>query len=340
MDSIQYKNRQWVLETYPEKRVTEANFSFKENSVASLNDGEFLVRNQILSFEPAQRGWLNNIPSYIPPVAVGEVMRAIGLGEVVESKNPSFKVGDCVQGPLGWQDYATLDGKSKTFPTTVVPNEAHASYYLHVYGITGLTAYFGLFTIGEPKAGDTVVVSAAAGATGSVVGQLAKQRGCKVIGIAGGMKKCDWLVSELGFDHAIDYRSENVSERLTAICPNSIDVFFDNVGGSILDAALVNLAQGARVVLCGGISSGYHAGELPPGPKNYMQLVIRRCKMQGFLVLDYIDNYLEAIEDLKGKVESGDLSVKEDIAEGLENCPATLTGLFDGKNFGKQLLRI
>ena len=299
-----------------------------------------MIKNEFLSFEPAQRGWLNDLPSYIAPVKLGEVMRAMAVGRVVESKHPDYQVGDRLMGGFGWQDYYRGDGQDLVFPIKTVQPDIPISYPLHIYGLTGMTAYFGLFDIGQPSSGDTVVISGAAGATGSVVGQMAKIKGCRVIGIAGGEKKCAWLKQEVGFDEAIDYRNEDVHQRLTELCKNKIDIFFDNVGGAILDQALVNIAIGARVVLCGGISSGYHGKDVPPGPANYMQLVIRRSRMEGFLVLDYLDKFPQAIAEMQGWVDAGLIKVKEDIVDGLEQCPQVLAGLFKGNNFGKQLVRV
>ena len=332
-------NKKWTLKSRPETTVSEEHFKFETEAVRDLADGEFLVKNHYLSFEPAQRGWLNDVRSYVPPVAIGEVMRSMAVGEVIASKHSDYNVGERVQGGFGWQEYAISDGTG-LFPVAKIPDGIPMSYPLHIYGLTGLTAYFGLLDIGVPKAGDTVVISGAAGATGSTVGQIAKLMGCHVVGIAGGQAKCRWLVDELGYDAVIDYKSESVDERMSQLCKNSINVFFDNVGGEILDSALVNLSNHARVVLCGGISSGYQTKALPPGPKNYMQLVIRRAHMEGFIVLDHVERYPEAITQLKQWVDEGKILVKEHVLEGIEQCPAALAGLFSGHNFGKQLVKI
>jgi hypothetical protein len=332
-------NKKWTLASRPETTVSEENFKLETETVRDLADGEFLVKNQYLSFEPAQRGWLNDVRSYLPPVAIGEVMRAGAVGEIIASKHSDFAVGDLVQGTFGWQEYAISDGAG-LYPATKIPDGTPISYPLHIYGLTGLTAYFGFLEIGQPKAGDTVLVSGAAGATGSTVGQMAKMMGCRVIGIAGGQAKCQWLMDELGYDAVIDYKSESVEERLQELCNNSVDIFFDNVGGPILDHALVNMVNNGRIVLCGGISSGYQVKELPPGPKNYMQLVIRRCQMEGFIVLDYVERYPEARAQLMQWVDQGKILVKEHVLEGIEHCPSALAGLFEGQNFGKQLVKI
>jgi len=332
-------NKKWTLASRPLAQVGEEHFTLETETVRDLVDGEFLVKNHYLSFEPAQRGWLNDVRSYVPPVAIGEVMRSMAVGEVIASRHSDYQVGDRLQGGFGWQEYAISDGTG-LFPVVKIDDDVPISYPLHIYGLTGMTAYFGLFDIGKPKAGDTVVISGAAGATGSTVGQIAKLMGCQVIGIAGGQAKCQWLIDELGYDAVIDYKSESVDERMRELCKNSINVFFDNVGGEILDLALVNLANHARVVLCGGISSGYQTAALPPGPKNYMQLVIRRSHMEGFIVLDSVDRYPQAIEQLKQWVEAGDIAVKEHIVDGIEQCPSALAGLFSGNNFGKQLVKL
>ncbi len=335
-------NGQWKLKSRPVGMVKESDFEYSEEPVAEeLGENEFLIRNLYFAFEPAMRGWLNDVKSYVPPVQIGEVMRASAVGQVVESNNPEYQKGEFVSGMLGWQEFAISDGTPGVMGTvSKVPEGIPPYLLLSALGGTGLTAYFGLLDIGKPQPGDVVVVSGAAGATGSVAGQIARIKGAsKVIGIAGGNSKCDWLVQELGFDAAIDYKSEDVGKRLAETCPDGIDIFFDNVGGEILDAALLNMAQNGRVVLCGGISS-YNEEELPPGPKNYMQLVIRRCTMAGFIVIDYFDQAATAIADLSAWIQEGKLKHAEDIQEGIENTPKTFLRLFEGKNMGKQLLKV
>ncbi len=321
--------------------VKETDFEYVEAEVGEPGEGEFLIRNLYFAFEPAMRGWLNDVKSYVPPVGIGEVMRAGTVGQVIESNNPAFVVGDFVSGQLGWQEYAINNGQPGLMgKVSKIPNGIPPYLLLSALGGTGLTAYFGLLEIGKPQPGDVVVVSGAAGATGSVAGQIAKIKGAsKVVGIAGGTAKCKWLVEELGFDAAIDYKSEDVKKRLKEECPKGINVFFDNVGGAILDDTLLNMAQNGRIVLCGGISS-YNEAELPPGPKNYMQLVIRRCSMEGFIVIDYMARAGEAIADLMAWIDKGQLKHAEDIQEGIENTPKTFLRLFEGKNQGKQLLKI
>lgn len=331
-------NRQWLLFSRPSGLVKESNFAWREVPIPTPTEGQFLVRNLYLSFDPAMRGWMEDRPSYIPPVALGEVMRAGSVGQVVESKSPAFQPGDFVQGTFGWQDYAVSDGK-RPLPVTKLPPGVPLTWPLGVLGITGLTAYFGLLDLGKPAAGETVVVSGAAGATGSVAAQIAKLKGCRVIGIAGGREKCAWLLNEAGLDATIDYKAEDVGARLRALCPRSVDVYFDNVGGEILDAVLAQIATRARIVLCGGISS-YNASEPPPGPRNYLNLVIQRARMEGFIVLDYVPRFGEAMRELAGWVTSGKIKHQEDVQFGLENAPRTFLRLFEGKNLGKQLLKI
>jgi hypothetical protein len=256
---------------------------------------------------------------------------------VVASRHPAYAEGQLVQGLLGWQDYALLDGGSARL--SVVPEGVPIPLAMSVLGVPGLTAYFGLLEIGRPRAGETVVVSAAAGATGSVAGQIARLKGCRVVGIAGGPEKCRWLVDEARFDAAIDYRREDVAARLGELCPRGIDVYFDNVGGEILDAALARLAFHGRVVVCGAIAD-YNRSELAPGPRHYLNLLLQRGRMEGFIILDYADRFEGAVAELSRWVEGGEIKVQVDIQEGLEHAPRTLRRLFTGANRGKQLLRI
>jgi hypothetical protein len=287
------------------------------------------------------RGWLDDVKSYLPPVGLGEVMRSSAVGQIVESRNPAYSEGSLVHGMLGWQEYCLTDGAPGPMGgVSAVPGGIPPYLVLSALGATGLTAYFGMIDVGQPRQGDVVVVSGAAGATGSVAGQVARIKGAgKVIGIAGGERKCRWLVDDARFSAAIDYKSEDVGVRLREECRDAINVFFDNVGGEILDQALLNMAQNGRIALCGGISA-YNERELPPGPRNYMQLVIRRCTLQGFLLLDYLGRAREAIEDLSKWIASGELAHAEDIQEGFENAPRTFQRLFRGENLGKQLLKI
>lgn len=332
-------NRRWLLAERPSGNLKDSDFNFVTEPAPQPGPGEFVVKVTHLSFDPTQRGWLAG-DTYIPAVKIGEVVRAAGVGEVVASNNPKFAVGAKVQGAFGWQDYCVTDGGG-FWPATPLHPGLTPEQSLGVFGITGLTAYFGLIEIGQPKAGDVVLVSGAAGATGSVVGQIAKARGCTAIGIAGGKAKCDWVVETAGFDACIDYKSENVAQRIRALAPKGVNIVFENVGGEILDAALANLAQGSRVVLCGGISS-YNAASAAEvhGLKNYMALTVTRSRMEGFIILDYAARYGEGVKALAGWMAEGRLKAIDDVQQGLENAPATLRRLFEGKNFGKQLLRL
>ncbi|MEM1231147.1 MAG: NADP-dependent oxidoreductase [Pseudomonadota bacterium] len=332
-------NRQWLLAKRPHGMVGKENFEYAETPIPEPGEGELLVRNLYLSFDPTQRGWMEDRPSYLPPVKLGEPMRAGSVAQVVESNLEGFAKGDLVQTTGGWQDFTIAAPGRGVMGVSKLPEGIPPTWPLSVLGTTGLTAYWGLLDLGEPKEGETVLVSGAAGATGSVVGQIAKIKGCRVVGIAGGPQKCAWLKDEAGFDDVIDYKAENVNQRIGELCPNKVDVFFDNVGGDILEAALNHINMRARVVLCGGISS-YNATEPQPGPANLMNLVINRARMEGFIVIDYMDRAKIAIDDLVGWLQSGQLKHQEDLQEGFENIPDTLNRLFTGKNLGKQLLKI
>lgn len=331
-------NRQWLLKERPKGVIGPEHFEYGETEIAEIADGEVLVRNLCLSFDPTQRGWVNDMDSYMPPVGIGEVMRASSVGQVVESKNEDFKIGDMVQGLGGWQDYFVAS-PSSMIPINKLPQGVTPELALGVLGITGLTAYFGLLDLADPKEGDTVLVSGAAGATGSVAGQIAKLKGCRVIGIAGGPEKCAWLTEEAGFDAAIDYKNDNVEAKILEHCPHGMNIYFDNVGGEILQAALNNLAMNARVILCGGISS-YNEEIPPPGPNNLMNLIGTRSRMEGFIIIDYMDRMAEFHAEMGQWLQEGKIIHLEDIQEGFENIPTTLQRLFTGQNMGKQLLKI
>ena len=331
-------NKQWVLAKRPHGMISEANWKFQEVPVPALGDGEALVETLYLSCDPTQRGWMEDRPSYMPPVQIGEVMRAGSVARVIESRSPLLAPGDVVEGMVGWQQYAVVK-PGGLFGAGKVPVGLDPKLLMGVLGVTGLTAYFGLLDLGQPKAGETVVVSGAAGATGSIAGQIARLKGCKVIGIAGGPDKCAWLTKEARFDAAIDYKRENVGARLAQLAPQGVDVFFDNVGGEILDAVLAQIRMKARVVLCGGISA-YNEVEPPPGPRNLMNLVIQRGRMEGFIVIDYAAKFGAAREELKRWLDAGELVHQEDVVVGIERAPEALMRLFTGKNLGKQLIRV
>ena len=329
-------NRQFLLAKRPVGAATRDTFSFQQVPVAKPGAGQIVVKNQYLSLDPAMRGWMNEGKSYIAPVGLGEVMRALGVGQVIASEHPGFAVGDYVNGALGVQDYFV--GEPRGF-YKVDPKLAPLPVYLSALGMTGMTAYFALLEVGAPKAGDTVVISGAAGAVGSIAGQIAKLKGCRVVGIAGGKQKCELLIEELGFDGAIDYKSEDVIAGLKRECPKGVDVFFDNVGGDILDAVLSRLNFKARVVICGAISQ-YNNKEAVKGPANYLSLLVNRARMEGFVVMDYADRYAAAGQEMAGWLAKGQLKSKEHIVEGLETFPETLMKLFSGENFGKLILKV
>lgn len=306
-------------------------------AITEPGPGQFLVRITMISLDPAMRGWLDDRPSYLPPVGIEEIMRAGAAGEVITSNHPRFKVGDYVQGTFGVQEYAVSDG---TGVTRIDPKLGTPSMYLGVLGMTGMTAYFGFFDHGRPRAGDTVVVSAAAGAVGSIVGQLAKINGCRAIGLAGGPTKCELVVNDLGFDAAIDYKDANLRESFQQHCPAGIDVYFDNVGGAILNTALGQLAMHARIVICGAISQ-YNAESVTPGPSNYLALLVRRATMQGFLVFDHANEYSIARKRLAHWVKEGKIIAPETIVPGeITDFHEVFMRLFAGDNTGKLILAL
>jgi NADPH-dependent curcumin reductase CurA len=329
-------NRQYRLAALPVGLPKPSDFELAEASAGEPGEGEVLVRVLFASLDPAMRGWITDRPSYVPPVAIGEVMRALGIGEVVTSKFPGIEPGDHVVGMLGVQEQSIVPGAGLI---KVDPSIAPLPVFISTLGMPGMTAYFGLLDIGRPQEGETVVVSAAAGAVGSIVGQIAKLKGCRVVGIAGGAEKCSYIVDELGFDAAIDYKSENVTAALAEKCPDGIDIYFDNVGGEILDAALTRLAHGARVIICGAISQYNATGEMK-GPSNYLSLLVNSATMTGFVVSNYYARYAEGAAQMAGWLSSGKLVSREDIVTGIENFPAALLRLFSGENNGKQVLQI
>ena len=334
MDAI---NHQVRLAARPVGLPKPSDWQHTEEPVGEPGEGEVLVRVQLISLDPAMRGWMNDARSYIPPVGIGEVMRALVAGEVLASNHPEVAVGDRVTGPLGVQEYAVVHGNVVTKVDTSL---APLPVYLSTLGMTGMTAYFGLLDIGKPQPGETVVVSGAAGAVGGVAGQIAKLHGCRAVGIAGGEEKCAHVIEQLGFDAAVDYKTQDVARGLHEHCPQGIDVYFDNVGGEILDAALAQLARHARVIICGAISQ-YNAMGAMRGPSNYMSLLVNHASMTGFVVFDYADRHAEGLREMAGWFAEGKLTSCEDIAEGgIERFPETLLRLFEGKNTGKLMLRV
>ena len=336
-----YKGRCWLIAERPLGReLRETDFRLAVEEVGSPAEGQVLLQTLFLGFDPAQKGYMENVAGYANPTEVGSIMPGSGIAQVVESGSPAFRVGAVVTGNFGWREYALVDASS----IESVPESVPASAALGVLGTTGKTAYFGLLHVGKPRPGDVLVVSGAAGAVGSVVGQIGKIAGCKVIGIAGGASKCQWLVRELGFDAAIDYKSEKIRSRLRELAPAGIDVLFDNVGGPVLNDCLSRIASGARIVICGGISrynaDPRDAAKIPAGPQNYFNIVFTHATMQGFLVHHYKEHYAVAEQRLATWLREGRLRNHEDIVEGFEQAPRALIRLFAGGNRGKQVLRV
>ncbi|MGK0335407.1 MAG: NADPH-dependent curcumin reductase CurA [Candidatus Azotimanducaceae bacterium] len=329
-------NKQWLINGNPRGRaITVEDFLYHEEPSHPLEEGQIRTKVEYLSFDPSQKGQLENVSGYAAGNDLGNVMPARGIGEVIESKNLRFKVGDKVTGRLGWQEISI----NKANELEVVPNDDLLTARLGPLGTSGLTAYFGLLRVGKPEPGDNVVVSGAAGSVGSITGQIAKLMGCTTIGIAGGEEKCQWLVDEVGYDSAIDYKSENIKARLREICPSGVNVFFDNVGGIALDHALARIAPFARIVICGGISR-YEQEALPAGPSNYFNIVFRQATMEGFLLSGYERENDIAIARITDWIRTGKIIYQEDLQEGFENIPQTLLRIFTGENRGKQLLKL
>jgi NADPH-dependent curcumin reductase CurA len=330
-------NRQVRLATRPVGRIDDSTWSITTEPVPEPGDGEFVVKVEYVSVDPAMRGWLDDVRSYVPPVAIGAVMRAHAVGRVHASRNDRFPVGTAVAGLFGACEYALSDGSDVT---VVDLDLAPGPTWLGALGFPGITAYFGLIDVGRKKPGDTVLISGAAGAVGSVAGQIAKLMGCRVVGIAGGPEKCAWLTDDLGFDAAIDYRAGSIGRALHAAAPTGIDVFFDNVGGEILNSALAQLRTHARVVICGAIS-GYNATDPQPGPSRYLSLLVNRASMAGLIVFDYADRFPEAQAALSNWIRRGDLIAREQVESGgIEAFGRTLNMLFDGANTGKLVLEV
>jgi NADPH-dependent curcumin reductase len=329
-------NHQIKLAARPVGLPKHSDWEFAEAPVTEPRDGEVLAQVLYLSLDPAMRGWMNEGRSYIAPVGIGEVMRAGGIGRVVTSRHPGFVAGDHVSGTLGVQEYAVVEG---TRLIKIDPRLAPLPVYLNTLGMPGMTAYFGLLDIGQPQPGQTVVVSGAAGAVGATVGQIAKIKGCRAVGIAGGAAKCRYLLDELGFDAAIDYKAQNLREDLCASCPDGVNVYFDNVGGEILDTVLTRIVLHARVVICGAISQ-YNNTTPVRAPSNYLSLLVNRARMEGMVVFDYADRFPQARRDIAAWIAAGKLKSREDIVEGLKTFPETLLKLFSGENFGKLVLKV
>jgi NADPH-dependent curcumin reductase CurA len=333
---MQPVNHQFRLAARPVGMPKPSDWSHTEETIREPRDGEFLVKILYISLDPAMRGWMNDAKSYIAPVGIGEVMRAGAAGRVTASKNAAYAVGDHVTGSFGVQEYAISNGAGVA---KVDVSFAPLPVYLGTLGMSGMTAYFGLLDVGQPKSAETVVVSGAAGAVGSVVGQIAKIKGCRVIGIAGGSEKCQYVVSDLGFDACIDYKNVDVKKLLQQHCPNGVDVYFDNVGGDILDTVLTKLTRGARIVICGAISQYNNTGPVK-GPSNYLSLLVNRASMKGMVVFDYAKKYGEAAREMAGWMAAGKLKSREDVVEGFQSFPDTLLKLFKGENIGKLMLKV
>jgi NADPH-dependent curcumin reductase CurA len=333
-------NQQYRLAARPMGLPKDSDWSFSSEALRDLVEGEIIVQAIYLSLDPAMRGWMNEGKSYIRPVAINEVMRAGGIGKVIASKSTKFAVGDYVSGGIGVQKFwlGAADDKSASF-YKVDPKLAPLPKYLNALGMPGMTAYFGLLDVGQPKAGETVVVSGAAGAVGQTVGQVARQKGCRVVGIAGGKEKCDFVVNELGFDACIDYKTGSVKDGLKEHCPNGVDIYFDNVGGEILDTVLTRINMKARIIICGAISQ-YNNTTPVKGPANYLSLLVNRARMEGIVVFDYLPRYAEATKEMGAWMAQGKFQTREDIVQGIENFPAALLMLFEGKNFGKLILQV
>jgi NADPH-dependent curcumin reductase CurA len=329
-------NRQWLVAARPQSEVKESDFRWNQATLAEPTDGQVLIRTVYLSLDPTNRVWMNGAESYLPALPLGDVMRGVGIGVVEESRNPGFAQGDIVQGMLGWQQYSMSNGDLGKLPKGLpVPLTA----FFGLLGHIGLTAYFGLLDVAQPKPGETLVISTAAGAVGSLVGQIGKIKGCHVVGLTGSDEKCRWITDELGFDAAINYKTANVAEALQQHCPKGVDIYFDNVGGAILEAVLNLINLGARISVCGMISQ-YNADRPVPGPSNLGNLIVKRARMQGFLCTDYMPRAEEAFTQMIGWLMQGKLKYRVDVVQGLENAPRALQKLFDGSNAGKLIVQV
>jgi NADPH-dependent curcumin reductase len=335
---VQLTGRRIVLVERPSGMVDDATTRLESCPVPEPGPGEALVNVRYLSMDPTIRTWMDDAPGYLPPIGLGETVRGAGVGEIVRSNCARYAPGDLVVGFTGWQDYTIADESSASMQ--VIPPGIDPALVLSVLGVNGMTAYFGMIDVGGVAEGDTVVVSGAAGATGSVAGQIARIRGAgKVVGIAGTAEKCAWIVHELGFDAAVNYKTDDVGTSLRSLCPDGIDLYFDNVGGRILDTCLAQLAMRGRIVLCGAISM-YNEKSRPPGPRNIFNLIIKRGRMEGFLVLDYLDRFMEAQIDMVGWMAEGRVKHAEHLVDGLERAPEALNLLFTGGNTGKVIVKL
>lgn len=331
------KNHQIILSARPEGLPKETDFKLIEAPVPELGESQFLVKNRYLSVDPYMRGRISGIKSYAEPVAIGDVMVGGAVGQVIDSKHPDYKQGDVVVGYFGWQEYAVSDGTEvQQFDMSLAP----MSTALGVLGMPGMTAYFGLLEIGQPKSGETVFISGAAGAVGSLVGQIAEIQGCRVVGSAGSDEKVNWLVEDLGFDAAFNYKETgDYVAKLQEVCPDGIDVYFDNVGGKLTDAVFIHINEKARVGVCGQIDQ-YNATRPPRGPRFLWHLIVKRARVEGFLVFDFAERFPEGQQQMGEWIKAGKIKYRETIVDGLENAPKAFIGLFSGENTGKQLVRV
>ena len=331
------QNKQWILNSFPVGEIKDNDLIFKDSNLNGINDGEVLIKNIYLSLDPANRGWMSGKASYVDAMQIGDIMRGGTIGIVEESKNEKFKTGDAVQYQGGWQEYCINDGKG----LRVIPLNTGLELpsFLSVMGMPGMTAYFGLLDVLKPKENETIVVSGAAGAVGSLVSQIAKIKGCRVIGIAGTEEKCSWLKNDLNVDGVINYKTDNLNSTLKELCPNGIDMYFDNVGGEITEAVINRFNIGGRMSICGQIS-GYNSETLQPGPRNWINILVKRLKVQGFIVFDYQARAKEAFIDMSKWMAEGKLQHKNHIVDGLENAVSSLKMLFSGENTGKMIVKI
>ena len=331
------QNKQWILNSFPVGEIKDNDLIFKDSNLNGINDGEVLIKNIYLSLDPANRGWMSGKASYVDAMQIGDIMRGGTIGIIEESKNEKFKTGDAVQYQGGWQEYCINDGKG----LIVIPLNTGLELpsFLSVMGMPGMTAYFGLLDVLKPKENETIVVSGAAGAVGSLVSQIAKIKGCRVIGIAGTEEKCSWLKNDLNVDGVINYKTDNLDSTLKELCPDGIDMYFDNVGGEITEAVINRFNIGGRMSICGQIS-GYNSETLQPGPRNWINILVKRLKVQGFIVFDYQARAKEAFVDMSKWMAEGKLQHKNHIVDGLENAVSSLKMLFSGENKGKMIVRI